>query len=173
MIRGRRVGALSPPALPDRQRLVPAPTRGASDGRTGCLTVIQRFGSGLNLNVHFHTLALDGVFNESAPGVLEFHPAAPPSDGQVAQVLARIRRRVHRLLVRRGFDPGDDGTTPPDALADESVALAGMVSASVQGRVALGPHAGARVRRLGEGPGGQRARLSARVSAPAGPAPTS
>jgi len=38
--------------------------RGIRDGRTGMLTVIQRFGSGLNLNVHFHTLVLDGVFSE-------------------------------------------------------------------------------------------------------------
>ena len=27
----------------------------------GTLTVVQRFGSGLNLNVHFHTVAFDGV----------------------------------------------------------------------------------------------------------------
>ncbi len=42
--------------------------RGTADGRTGTLTVIQRFGGGLNLNVHFHTLALDGVFTEPVPG---------------------------------------------------------------------------------------------------------
>lgn len=35
---------------------------GIRDGRTGTLTVIQRFGSGLNLNVHFHTPVFDGVF---------------------------------------------------------------------------------------------------------------
>ncbi len=36
---------------------------GIRDGRTGTLTVIQRCGSGLNLNVHFHALALDRVFS--------------------------------------------------------------------------------------------------------------
>jgi len=51
-----------------------------AEGRTGTLTVIQRFGGGLNLNLHFHTLALDGVFVRSAAGQLEFHPALPPSD---------------------------------------------------------------------------------------------
>ena len=30
----------------------------------GAVTFIQRFGSALNLNLHFHTLALDGVFIE-------------------------------------------------------------------------------------------------------------
>jgi hypothetical protein len=123
--------------------------RGIRDGRTGMLAVIQRFGSGLNLNVHFHTLVLDGVFSEDPPGGLEFHPAPPPSDEEVARVLATVRRGVRRLLARRGLEPGDDETEPPDRLAEESFALAGIVSASVQGRVALGPRAGAGVRRLG------------------------
>ena len=29
--------------------------------RTGVVTLIQRFGSALNLNIHFHMLFLDGV----------------------------------------------------------------------------------------------------------------
>ena len=32
------------------------------DGATGAVTLIQRFGSALNLNIHFHTLFLDGVY---------------------------------------------------------------------------------------------------------------
>jgi hypothetical protein len=39
-----------------------ARAHGIQDGQTGTVTVIQRFGSGLQLNVHFHTLVLDGVF---------------------------------------------------------------------------------------------------------------
>ncbi len=68
------------------------------------VTVIQRFGSGVNLNVHFHTLVLDGVFTERTPGQLEFHAATPPSDAAVAQVLVTIRHRVQRLLARRGLE---------------------------------------------------------------------
>ena len=59
---------------------------------------------------------------------------------------------MNRLLVRRGLEPGDDATGPADRLADESPVLAGIVGASVQGRVALGSRAGARVRRLGHEP---------------------
>ena len=59
---------------------------------------------------------------------------------------------MQRLLVRRGLEPADDATVPADPLADASPVLAGIVGASVQGRVALGPRAGARVRRLGEAP---------------------
>ena len=83
----------------------------------------------MNTNLHFHTLVLDGVFSDGA--------------------LATIRHRVQRLLVRHGLEPGDDATGPADPLADASPVLAGIVGASVQGRVALGPRAGARVRRLG------------------------
>ena len=34
--------------------------RGTHDAQTGSVTFVQRYGSGLNLNVHFHLIALDG-----------------------------------------------------------------------------------------------------------------
>ena len=122
---------------------------GIQAGRTGTVTAIQRFGSGLQLNVHFHTLVLDGVFSQTRSGPLTFHPAPPPSDADVAHILAIVRARVGRLLARRHLEPADD-TAAADPLAEASPLLAGLVGASVQGRVALGPRAGARVRRLGD-----------------------
>ena len=35
--------------------------------RTGAVTLIQRFGSVLNLNIHFHILFLDGVYVDRPP----------------------------------------------------------------------------------------------------------
>ena len=81
---------------------------------------------------------------------MEGHPAPTPTDAEVAAALATIHHRVQRLLVRRGLEPGDDATGPTDRLVDESPVLAAIVGASVQGRVALGPRAGVRVRRLGD-----------------------
>jgi hypothetical protein len=124
--------------------------RGIEGVQTGMVTALQRAGSGLNVNLHFHTLVLDGVFSEDPGGALAFHPVPAPSDADVAAALATIRHRVQRLLVRRGLEPGDDATGPADRLADESPVLAGIVGASVQGRVALGSREGARVRRLGD-----------------------
>jgi Putative transposase len=124
---------------------------GIQDGQTGTVTVIQRFGSGLQLNVHFHTLVLDGVFSAARPGPLTFHAAPPPSDAAVAHLLATVCTRVGRLLARRQLEPQDD-SAPADPLTETSPVLAGLVSASVQGRVALGSRAGARVRRLGDEP---------------------
>jgi len=94
---------------------------------------------------------LDGVFRETRPGHLTFHPAPLPSDEDVALLLATVRARVGRLLARRHLEPADD-TAPADPLTDASPVLAALASASVQGRVALGPRAGARVRRLGDEP---------------------
>ena len=95
---------------------------------------------------------LDGVFTEAADGTLRFHPAPPPSDLEVARLVATIRTRVLRLLRRRGvFLEADDDSRDP--LAETSLALAGITSAAVQGRSALGPRAGARVLQLGRMPG--------------------
>ncbi len=120
---------------------------GIPDGRGGSVTVIQRFGGGLQLNVHFHSLLLDGVFAEGVNGALEFHRADPPGNAEVARLLATIYRRVRRLLARRGLDVEDAPDIDP--LAEESLALAGITSASIQGRIALGPRAGARVMQIG------------------------
>ena len=55
---------------------------GMARGQCGAVTFIQRFGSALNLNVHFHTLALDGVYTyvtDLTEGP-RFLPLPPPSD---------------------------------------------------------------------------------------------
>ena len=89
--------------------------------------------------------------------------------------------RVRRLLRRRGLEADEGRDLPPDPLPEESVALAAVASASVQGRVALGARAGRRFLRLGRDPdapwitsrGPRQAHLGgfdlhADVSAPAG-----
>ena len=124
------------------------------------MTVIQRFGGGLNLNVHFHTLVLDGIFTRSVGDTLRFEPTPPPTDEEIGIVLATVCTRVRRLLRRRALDVEAD-VMPPDLVADESPALAGISSASIQGRVALGRRAGARVWRVGEEPDAPRVLSSA------------
>ena len=42
---------------------------GVVDGRSGAVAIVQRFGGALNLNVHVHVLAMDGVFAPHGPGV--------------------------------------------------------------------------------------------------------
>jgi len=123
------------------------------DGRSGSVTVIQRLGGGLNLNIHFHTLLFDGVFVAEGDGdALGFQPLPPPTDEEVGVVLAGIAARVQRLLERRGLNPSDADPSQRDPVVEESAALARMNSASIQERIALGPRAGARVWRVGDDP---------------------
>jgi hypothetical protein len=115
---------------------------------------VQRFGGALNINVHFHTLVLDGVFTTAGEARLQFRPLPPPTDTEVEQLVTTIRARVLRLLARRGLGP-DAEVERADPVAEESPALAGLSVASVQGRVALGPRAGARALALGRDPEAQ------------------
>ena len=41
---------------------------GRKGGKSGAVTAIQRFGSALNLNLHFHIVNIDGVFDRGADG---------------------------------------------------------------------------------------------------------
>ena len=120
---------------------------GVKDGRSGAVAIVQRFGGALNLNVHVHALVLDGVFAQNGDTV-RFHPGPPLDAADVDEVLATVTAYVGRLLAQGVSGDGDDGGML-DEWADEAPVLAGLAAASVQGRVALGSQAGARVRRRG------------------------
>ena len=47
--------------------------------QTGAVTLVQHFGSALNLNLHFHMLVLDGVYVENDYGGLRFHRVKAPN----------------------------------------------------------------------------------------------
>lgn len=103
------------------------------DGRSGSVTVIQRFGGALNLNVHFHSLVMDGVFVESPEGLM-FKALPPPSQRELETLLESIVTRVERLLVRRGL-----GSEHVDDIAPgEPSPLSSLVSASIVGEAGHG-----------------------------------
>ena len=68
-----------------------------SDGRTGALTVIQRFGSDLALNIHLHMLVIDGVYDEAGC----FTPIAPPTLAEMLALTTTIASRIARMCERR------------------------------------------------------------------------
>jgi hypothetical protein len=57
-----------------------------STAQTGAVTLIQRFGSALNLNIHFHMLFLDGVFTERTEGGLRFHPTKALTAAELSEL---------------------------------------------------------------------------------------
>ena len=122
---------------------------GLTDGETGAVTAIQRWGSALNLNVHFHTLVLDDVFTHDADGALRFVSAPPPTPQEIARLVATIARRVTTLARRHGVALAVDEQAAEDATHEDADALAALAAASVTGRSLLGATPGARVGRVG------------------------
>ena len=118
------------------------------EGDCGSVTLIQRFGSAANLNIHLHCLVLDGVYRTKAKGEPEFVEAPPPSDEQVWEVLQSIIKRVMKQLVRRGILVEDQGETylaDAEDDSDEARALRPLHRGSCVYRIAFGPRAGQKV----------------------------
>ena len=136
---------------------------GVGRGQTGTVTFIQRFGSAANLNLHFHVIALDGVFADHADRSLRFHAAPTPTDAEVVQLVAKIRSRVLRHLERQGLT--DSELRSADPLAEASPMLASCYAGSLQGRQTLGRRRGAKLERLGADPNVAWSQSKGRLSA--------
>ncbi len=126
----------------------------------GSVTFIQRFGSAINLNLHFHCVFLEGVYLDRTDQGLtpRFVTGEPPTDADIAAVVQKISHRVIRTLRRLGYlEAGLDAAvaTGYDPLRDDAPELARTMAASVQQRIAFGERAGQQVRRIGAGFGAE------------------
>jgi hypothetical protein len=122
----------------------------------GSVSFIQRFGSSINLNLHFHVVFLEGVYLDRSEAGLKprFVKVEPPSDADIAEVLQKISHRVIRKLRRLGYlEAGIEVAvaTGYDPLLDNEPELARTMAASVKQRIAFGERAGEKVRRIGSG----------------------
>jgi hypothetical protein len=115
----------------------------------GAITFVQRFGDALNLNLHFHSIMLDGVYEHWQEESPRFRLLPPPTDDEVEKITRRITRRLRSLLIRRGLTPDDDAATA-DPLPEEQPLLATLYAASVRSRIAMGDRAGLGVLRIGQ-----------------------
>ena len=111
----------------------------SSGARTGAVTLIQRFGSALNLNVHLHMLFLDGAYRFSN-NRLTFHRARRPTREELNSLLVTLSHRIVRALERRGLLIADPERYCLDLEPDSS--LDHLQAASIAYRIAIGPHAG-------------------------------
>ena len=111
--------------------------------RTGAVTLIQRFASALNLNLHFHMLFLDGVYVVGAHGKVErFRSVRAPTTPELAHTIAR---RVGGFLQRQGLLERDAEQSFLAAEAVEEGAMDQLIGHSITYRIAVGPHAGRKV----------------------------
>ena len=111
-----------------------------TEAQTGAVTLIQRFGSAANLNIHLHCLFLDGVYRIDGD-VPIFQLVRAPTTEQLQVLLTRIINRIMKLLTRRGHLIEEQGITYL-AEIDSDLALAPLQSAACTYRIAFGPRAG-------------------------------
>jgi len=114
----------------------------------GAVTLIQRFGGSLNLNVHYHMLFLEGGYFQTRKGPKSWR-SGPPSDEEIQALVFTIAKRVIRFLKKKGYFKDDVAWAVPEQdLAQESL-LPELQAASIQSRIAMGERKGRYVRRLG------------------------
>lgn len=109
----------------------------------GSVTLVQRFGSALNLNVHFHILFVDGGYKIEGEEKV-FYKLPKPSDDDIKDMVKKISHRTVRYLRKRGYvDEAYD-----DTLQFDNPAFAKMLGASVKNVIAFGPNKHRQVRRF-------------------------
>ena len=106
---------------------------GGPEGDPGSVTVMQRFGSALNLNLHFHVLLLDGLCVEGAADGPRWRRSRRWREEDVDGLVVRIADRCETWLADQGFPADDD--EPCDEELDDALPL--IQSAAVAGRSAV------------------------------------
>jgi len=122
-----------------------------STAQCGAVTLIQRFGSALNLNIHFHMLWLDGVYQEDieqAQRKPRVHRARAPTSAQLTHLAEKIAHRVCRHLARQGWLEGEDESAFLSDSAGCDDGMDGLRISSITYRIATGKHAGRKVATL-------------------------
>jgi hypothetical protein len=121
------------------------------DLQTGSITMVQRFGGALNLNIHFHILSLDGVFQftDDPEKVPEFIETGRPKNEDLLKLVKKFQIRMLKLLQRRGLVQKVESENDGDVILETPNIETILQNASVINRIALGPNSGQRVRKIG------------------------
>jgi hypothetical protein len=112
--------------------------------QTGAVTLIQRFGSALNLNVHFHMLFLDGVYTTTPWGKSCFHRTNAPDRQELTELVHTISHRVAGFLEREGILERDVENSYLNLEGDEDP-MQQVLGCSVSYRIAIGAQQGRKV----------------------------
>lgn len=115
------------------------------NAQTGAVTLIQRFGSALNLNLHFHMLFLDGVYAEDKYGAMRFNRVKAPTQEELGALVHQLSQRVSRFLEKKGWLQRDVENTYLLLDGDDDDALLQLQGYSVTYRIAMGPQTGRKV----------------------------
>ena len=132
---------------------------------------MQRFGGALNLNVHFHLLQIEGVYELKKTATAKFKKRKAPSDHDIKNLVMIIREKIIKHLRRSGYlkDTSSDDNEK-DPLFEKEPTYAGLMLASVGQRILLGERQEQRVRFFGSGCGygGDSSKLRGKLCAMVG-----
>jgi len=115
--------------------------------RTGAVTLIQRFGSALNLNVHFHMIFLDGVYIDDAEKKgQQFVSVTNHAVADILELAHKISIRAARYLERAGLIESDAENTylAAEGSPDNNEMIEHQ-SHSITYRIAVGPQKGKKI----------------------------
>ena len=115
----------------------------STNSKSGAVTLIQRFGGSLNLNIHFHQLFVDGCYelNEQKEPV-DFWVATPPTVKEIEQVLTNIIQKVTKHLEKQKIIIRDDDNGGFQIPIPDEDTLSKLQASSVTYRFATGKSKG-------------------------------
>jgi hypothetical protein len=112
--------------------------------KTGAVTYIQRFGSALNLNIHFHMLFLEGAITQ-AGAKIKFSRVKAPSHTDMEHLVHVISNRIAAYLEKAGLIERDVEKAFLDLPFEDEDGLLPLQAASVSYRIAVGKDIGKKV----------------------------
>ncbi len=113
--------------------------------QTGAVTLIQWFGSALNLNVQFHMLFVDGVYTTTPWGKIRFHRTNAPVQQELIELVHTISHRVAGFLEREGILERDEENSYLNLEEGDEDPMQQVLGCSVSYRIAIGPQQGRKV----------------------------
>jgi len=122
--------------------------------KTGLLCFVQKFGSSLNLNPHFHIIAMDGAYFCDQGYRPIFMQMPKPTDDDIALLARNISENVNSYLIDEGLLEKEDGVltlTNTEGIFEPDVDTevhAPAMACSISQTIAFGPRRGQPVQRL-------------------------
>ena len=107
--------------------------------KTGAVTLIQRFGSALNFNIHYHMLFLEGAISQSPWGGITFTRIKGPSHNDMVELVHTISQRIASYLEKVGLLGRDMENSFLHLPIDDEDSLLQLQGASVSYRIPMGP----------------------------------
>lgn len=109
------------------------------------VTLIQRFGSALNLNLHFHILFIDGIYQQKDNARLRFQRINAPTASELNALVATISQRIACHLERRGLLARDNENSYLTLDWQDDDAMNQLQGHFITYRIAVGPQQGRKV----------------------------